>query len=358
MARSRRRVRGVRCAHRRDRVRARTSPRSSERSPPASPRRCWPASCCRCAPRPVTALAHHPLSVAPVLVVWLVLSRLAPRWSVPSAFVVAAVVVVVDLVRSGTSVDATDLVPRLEWTTPHLTLAAVTGVALPLFVARRWPPRTSPGSRSCRRSAIACRGVRRWRDRAATVVGSAVGVHALKLSPPSPPPSQRDPTSTPTGRGDGWRRDSGVGVPRPWVPCRPPRRRSSRWLRTRDPGGGGGALFGTLGRLPRRRRGGGLGRGACSPARDDRRARRVRHRGVGTTFLGWKAPSGRSSSGSGSMGCVTSARGRTRPRVDPSRRMRAAAPSSDAAIELSRTDGSLRGVGLTGRQCEFGDQQD
>ena len=131
---------------------------------------------------PVTALAHHPLSVAPVLVVWLVLSRLAPRWSVPSAFVVAAVVVVVDLVRSGTSVDATDLVPRLEWTTPHLTLAAVTGVALPLFVATM-AAQNIPGVAIMQafgyrvpwRSSMAATG-------AATVVGSAVGVHALNLA--------------------------------------------------------------------------------------------------------------------------------------------------------------------------------
>lgn len=131
---------------------------------------------------PVTALAHHPLSVAPVLVVWLVLSRFAPRWSVPSAFVVAAVVVVVDLVRSGTSVDAADLVPRLEWTTPHLTLAAVTGVALPLFVATM-AAQNIPGVAIMRafgyrvpwRSSMAATG-------AATVVGSAVGVHALNLA--------------------------------------------------------------------------------------------------------------------------------------------------------------------------------
>ena len=131
---------------------------------------------------PVTALAHHPLSVAPVLVVWLLLSRFAPRWSVPSAFAVAAVVVVVDLVRSGTSVDAADLVPRLEWTTPHLTLAAVTGVALPLFVATM-AAQNIPGVAIMRafgyrvpwRSSMAATG-------AATVVGSAVGVHALNLA--------------------------------------------------------------------------------------------------------------------------------------------------------------------------------
>lgn len=131
---------------------------------------------------PVTALVHHPLSVAPVLVVWLALSRFAPRWSVPSAFVVAAAIVVVDLVRSGTSVDAADLVPRLEWTTPHLTLAAVTGVALPLFVATM-AAQNIPGVAIMRafgyrvpwRSSMAATG-------AATVVGSAVGVHALNLA--------------------------------------------------------------------------------------------------------------------------------------------------------------------------------
>jgi benzoate membrane transport protein len=131
---------------------------------------------------PVTALVHHPAAVAPVLVVWLALSRLAPRWAVPSAFVAAAIVVGVDLARSGTGVPVADLLPRLEWTTPHLTLAALTGVALPLFVATM-AAQNIPGVAVMRafgyrvpwRSSMAATG-------AATVVGAGVGVHALNLA--------------------------------------------------------------------------------------------------------------------------------------------------------------------------------
>jgi benzoate membrane transport protein len=72
--------------------------------------------------------------VAPVLLVWLVFSRLLPRWAVPFAFIAAIVVVAVELARTGAGADAAALVPRLEFTAPTLTVGAVVGIALPLFV--------------------------------------------------------------------------------------------------------------------------------------------------------------------------------------------------------------------------------
>ena len=83
---------------------------------------------------PFLGLVADPWGVAPILVVWLVASRFLPRWAVPLAFVAAIVVVTVELVRSGASVDATALVPRLEFTAPTLTVGGVIGIALPLFV--------------------------------------------------------------------------------------------------------------------------------------------------------------------------------------------------------------------------------
>jgi benzoate membrane transport protein len=83
---------------------------------------------------PVTGLVLNPWGVAPVLLVWLLAARFLPRWAVPLAFVTAAVVVGIDLARTGAGVDAAALVPRLELTAPTLTLGSVVGIALPLFL--------------------------------------------------------------------------------------------------------------------------------------------------------------------------------------------------------------------------------
>ncbi|MBS44838.1 MAG: benzoate transporter [Nocardioides sp.] len=80
---------------------------------------------------PVVALADSPALVAPVVLTWLVLARLAPRWAVPASLAVALVVVVV---AAGDQVTPGDLVPRLDLTAPTWTLPALVGVALPLYV--------------------------------------------------------------------------------------------------------------------------------------------------------------------------------------------------------------------------------
>jgi benzoate membrane transport protein len=83
---------------------------------------------------PISGVVANPWGVVPVLLTWLVFVRVAPRWAVPLAFVAASVVVAVDVVASGASIDPALLVPRLELTTPTLTLGAVVGLALPLFL--------------------------------------------------------------------------------------------------------------------------------------------------------------------------------------------------------------------------------
>ncbi|WP_298874989.1 benzoate/H(+) symporter BenE family transporter [uncultured Microbacterium sp.] len=83
---------------------------------------------------PFVGLVDDPWGVAPVLIVWLVSSRLLPRWAVPIAFVAAIVVVAVSLSSRGVQADAASLLPRLEITVPTLTVGAVVGIALPLFV--------------------------------------------------------------------------------------------------------------------------------------------------------------------------------------------------------------------------------
>ncbi|CDQ42329.1 Inner membrane protein YdcO [Mycolicibacterium neoaurum] len=52
---------------------------------------------------PVTALAGDPVVIAPVLLVWLVVSVIRPRWAVPAAFGIALLVLAVTLFREGSA---------------------------------------------------------------------------------------------------------------------------------------------------------------------------------------------------------------------------------------------------------------
>jgi len=72
---------------------------------------------------PVTALVDSPSAVAPLVVTWLVLLRLAPRWAVPGALLVALVTVL-----ATARIDTADLAPHLAWTTPTWSLSALVGV--------------------------------------------------------------------------------------------------------------------------------------------------------------------------------------------------------------------------------------
>ncbi|WP_338538372.1 benzoate/H(+) symporter BenE family transporter [Janibacter terrae] len=82
----------------------------------------------------VTGMAANPWAVGPVVLVWLLTLRLLPRWASPLAFVAAAVVIGVHLARSGTPLEASALVPRLELTTPTFTIGGLVGIALPLYL--------------------------------------------------------------------------------------------------------------------------------------------------------------------------------------------------------------------------------
>ena len=82
----------------------------------------------------VTGMAANPWAVGPVVLVWLLTLRLLPRWASPLAFVAAAVVIGVHLARSGTPLEASAPVPRLELTTPTFTIGGLVGIALPLYL--------------------------------------------------------------------------------------------------------------------------------------------------------------------------------------------------------------------------------
>ncbi|ASK64722.1 benzoate transporter [Brachybacterium avium] len=83
---------------------------------------------------PVLGVAANPLAVGPVILVWALAQRFAPRWASPLAFAAAAVVIAVAMAGAGTSLSSVPLLPVLELTTPRLGLGAVLGIALPLYL--------------------------------------------------------------------------------------------------------------------------------------------------------------------------------------------------------------------------------
>ncbi|QMW67566.1 benzoate/H(+) symporter BenE family transporter [Mumia sp. ZJ1417] len=130
---------------------------------------------------PVRGLAASPWMVAPIVVTWLVLLRLAPRWAVPAAFAVTMAVVALWLAQNGDSLDG-PLLPHLVWTAPSLEWQAVVGIALPLYVvtmaAQNVPGvavMASYGFTVPWRATMATTGV-------GTLLGASAGGHAINLA--------------------------------------------------------------------------------------------------------------------------------------------------------------------------------
>jgi len=129
---------------------------------------------------PVRGVVDHPWIVAPAVVVWLALLRLAPRWAVPAAFATALVTIGIDVARGG-GLDG-PLLPHLSWTTPAFTGAAVAGIAVPLYVVTM-ASQNVPGV-----AVMASYGYDvPWRETmlvtgVGTAVGAAAGGHAINLA--------------------------------------------------------------------------------------------------------------------------------------------------------------------------------
>lgn len=130
--------------------------------------------------QPLVAVAGAPLLVGPVIALWLLLARLAPRWATPAAFGLAVVLVLV-VVATGDGTLALRP-PAVVLTTPELTLPAVVGLALPLYVVTM-ASQNVPGV-----SVLASFGYAvPWRETllvtgAGTVVGAFAGGHAVNLA--------------------------------------------------------------------------------------------------------------------------------------------------------------------------------
>lgn len=81
---------------------------------------------------PFKALSLSPAAIAPVLVTWLVLTKVARRWAVPGAL--AAAVVVIAASGSFAHLAGARLTPVLVGVAPAWDPAAVVAIALPLFL--------------------------------------------------------------------------------------------------------------------------------------------------------------------------------------------------------------------------------
>ncbi len=144
---------------------------------------------------PVTGLAAAPWHVAPVVALWIVLQRAAPRWATPAAFAAGLVVIVLE--AGPAAVDAATA-PSLVVVAPHLTWAAAAGIAVPLTVVTM-ASQNVPGV-----AVLASAGYRvPWRAAmlttgAGTVLGAAAGGHAINLAAitaalPASPDAAPDP---------------------------------------------------------------------------------------------------------------------------------------------------------------------
>ncbi|MFP5020306.1 benzoate/H(+) symporter BenE family transporter [Pseudonocardia phyllosphaerae] len=142
---------------------------------------------------PVRALGERPWLVAPVVVVWVVLHRVAPRWASPAAFGLAIGIAVA-------TAGSTDWLraPVLAPTVPTFSPAAIVGVALPLYVVTM-ASQNVPGV-----AVLSAAGFEvPWRHAmvvtgAGTMLGAPVGAHAINLAAitaalPASPEAHPDP---------------------------------------------------------------------------------------------------------------------------------------------------------------------
>ena len=127
---------------------------------------------------PARAVVETPVQIAPVILTWVVLLRVARRWAIPGALVAAAVVIAVD----GGPVATDRAAPSLVFVTPVLDVRAIVGIALPLFVVTMASQNLtgltvlrSFGYRVDARPMLLTTG-------GLTVAGSPFGAHAINLA--------------------------------------------------------------------------------------------------------------------------------------------------------------------------------
>lgn len=129
---------------------------------------------------PVHGFAAHPWEVGPILLAWVVMLRLAPKWAVPAAFAVTLVVIGIDVARGGGAHGA--LLPHLDFTVPAFTWAGLLSIAVPLYIV------TMAGQNIPGAAVMATYGYQvPWRETMAatglaTAVTATAGGHTLNLA--------------------------------------------------------------------------------------------------------------------------------------------------------------------------------
>ncbi|MBG6213690.1 benzoate membrane transport protein [Cryobacterium sp. CAN_C2] len=129
---------------------------------------------------PIQASIEQPLLALPVVLVWLVLYRLAPRWAVPAAMVVAAIGIGV---TAGTDwLSAPTSAPALTLVAPVFDPLVIVSLGLPLFVVTMagqnvpgFAVLSTFGYRPPPRSVLVWSGM-------STMVGSVFGAHNINLA--------------------------------------------------------------------------------------------------------------------------------------------------------------------------------
>lgn len=81
---------------------------------------------------PVTASVQEPLLALPIVLTWLVLVKLAPRFAVPAAVIVTVVVVAIS--SSGVDLSGARALPVIAPVVPGLDLAVVLGLGIPIYL--------------------------------------------------------------------------------------------------------------------------------------------------------------------------------------------------------------------------------
>ncbi|MFD1720623.1 benzoate/H(+) symporter BenE family transporter [Amnibacterium endophyticum] len=130
--------------------------------------------------RPFVALPDDPIGIGAMLLAWIVLQRLAPRWAVPGALAAGLAVLVVGGPTSPIALPAP--LPRLLPVAPVLDVQAVLGIAVPLYLVTM-TAQNLPGAAVLRalgweapwRPALLATG-------GATALGALAGAHAVNLA--------------------------------------------------------------------------------------------------------------------------------------------------------------------------------
>ncbi|UFS60871.1 benzoate/H(+) symporter BenE family transporter [Subtercola endophyticus] len=131
---------------------------------------------------PVLAVVQIPALAIPVVVVWLALFRIAPRWAVPAAMLVAAIGIGVSAGTGWLTAASSSLVPQLTFVPPTFDPLVIVSLGLPLFIVTMagqnvpgFVVMSTFGYEVPPRPALVASG-------AATAVGALFGAHALNLA--------------------------------------------------------------------------------------------------------------------------------------------------------------------------------